>query len=307
MRISHFYTSQIGPLTAKNHDLFSVEFLEDQETVPVLVSGPIGSGKSTLLRALAYLWQGLGLLCSEHPPEYPGWLNCAARFEGIWNDPVLIVLASDNEFLDSFGDLPIIGWQNTSGNCVPFYRNTSSAWLSKGNYSNMVFLDTETDDKLQPDWVPMHWLVTDELVINQFLRQPDNLITQLKLSSAKAFDELSIHYRDLLPGKHLEFDQDKPYIRLENGIKHPLRQLSRGERTQLFLLYTSIALLQPNGILMLDHPDVHLHPEQVEATLSAIEYIVQQKQAQFILTSHQQDAWRRYDELGIRIRMENRI
>ncbi len=307
MRISHFYTSQMGPLAGKNHGLFSLEFLEDDQTVPVLVSGPIGSGKSTLLRALAHIWQGLGLLYNNNHPDYPSWLNCAARFEGIWDEPVLIVLASSDVFLNSFGDQPIIGWQNNGEECVPVYRNTSEAWLSKGDYSNMIFLDTETDYKLRPDLVPPHWLVTDELIINQFLRQPDDLIAQLKTSNPTAFEELSFHYRDLLPGKCLEFDEKKPYIRLENGVKHSLQQLSRGERTQLFLLYTSIALLNSKGVLMLDHPDVHLHPEQVEATLSAIEYIVEQKQAQFILTSHQQGAWRRYDELGIRIRMENCI
>jgi predicted ATP-dependent endonuclease of OLD family len=67
------------------------------------------------------------------------------------------------------------------------------------------------------------------------------------------------------------------------------------------MLFTVQRWLQPGGVVLIDEPDLHLHPSLILQLLASIENIVAKKNGQLILTSHATDVWQRYDNLGMRI------
>ena len=67
---------------------------------------------------------------------------------------------------------------------------------------------------------------------------------------------------------------------------------------QLYLLYR---WLEPGGIVLIDEPDLHLHPSLIPGFLASLESLVKEKNGQLILTSHLPSIWDRYDSVGHRI------
>lgn len=67
------------------------------------------------------------------------------------------------------------------------------------------------------------------------------------------------------------------------------------------MLFTVQRWLQPGGVVLIDEPDLHLHPSLISPLLASIENIVAVKNGQLVMTSHATDIWQRYDNMGLRI------
>ena len=61
--------------------------------------------------------------------------------------------------------------------------------------------------------------------------------------------------------------------------------------------------MQPGGVLLIDEPDLFLHPSLVDRLLSRIEAIVMERDGQIIIASHNPNIWRRYESVGLRVRL----
>jgi len=111
----------------------------------------------------------------------------------------------------------------------------------------------------------------------------------------------------LLVGKQLLMENGELRVRLPSGGTHAWTELSGGERRILQLCLGTGTRLKPGGVLLLDEPDAHLHPSQVLGVLTALEMLVTRLDAQLLLTSHNPMVWRRYETLGLHLRMEGKI
>jgi hypothetical protein len=73
--------------------------------------------------------------------------------------------------------------------------------------------------------------------------------------------------------------------------KHPIEDLSSGERQMLLLVGFVVAFLRPGGIVLLDEPDLHIHIALVTQLLETLEMVVKERQGQIIVASHSQLVW----------------
>ena len=84
---------------------------------------------------------------------------------------------------------------------------------------------------------------------------------------------------------------------------HGLDELSAGEHQILIQIYLVSRWLQKGGIVMIDEPDLHLHPSLLSLFLSTLERLVRERMGQLVLTSHNPELWRRYENKGLRIQL----
>ena len=89
----------------------------------------------------------------------------------------------------------------------------------------------------------------------------------------------------------------------KGGGSHGLDDLSAGEHQILIQLYLVSRWLQKGGVVMIDEPDLHLHPSLLSLFLSTLEQLVLKRGGQLILTSHNPELWRRYENKGLRIQL----
>jgi len=62
--------------------------------------------------------------------------------------------------------------------------------------------------------------------------------------------------------------------------------------------------LQPGGVVLIDEPDLYLHPSLVDPLLDVLERTARELDAQLIITSHSVDIWRRYETSGTRVELK---
>jgi len=65
-------------------------------------------------------------------------------------------------------------------------------------------------------------------------------------------------------------------------------------------LYLASRFMQRGGLLLIDEPDLHLHPALIGPFLARLEELVQQRNGQLFLTSHLPAIWERYEAHGHR-------
>lgn len=82
--------------------------------------------------------------------------------------------------------------------------------------------------------------------------------------------------------------------RTQAAIKHLVYELSSGER-QVFIFVAMLhRWLHKGGLVLIDEPDLHLHPSLRGALLSRLQRIVTQQQGQLIITSQSERLWKDY-------------
>ena len=132
----------------------------------------------------------------------------------------------------------------------------------------------------------------------------------LKTTQLHKFHEVLRNLNLFLQGKEIEADMLPGENRLsvkikgQRGVRHSIDDLSAGEHQVLILIYLISRWLQPGGIVLIDEPDLYLHPSLVSGLLANLERLVSERQGQLIITSHSVDIWRRYEEQGLRIELQ---
>lgn len=119
---------------------------------------------------------------------------------------------------------------------------------------------------------------------NVYLRNALNLLTQDELSQIETW--LSQLMGDV--SINLDFVENRDLvIKAEvtvNGIPHPLELLGTGY-IQLIQIFCYALLFKPK-ILLIDEPDIHLHPNIQEKLASVLSAIAVEKKISIVLTTH---------------------
>ncbi|MFT4928221.1 MAG: energy-coupling factor transporter ATP-binding protein EcfA2 [Phenylobacterium sp.] len=160
----------------------------------------------------------------------------------------------------------------------------------------------------QPDVLSQRWL-TQYIATQQWQGQIESSLITLKTTQLHRFHRVIKHLNEFLFDKVIETDikpgEDRLRVKLKGkrGVYHSIDELSAGERQVLILIYLISRWMQPGGIVLIDEPDMFLHPSLVEPLLATLELIVQDNGGQLIITSHAVDVWESYESQGMRIEM----
>lgn len=225
----------------------------------VLFLGISGSGKSTLFLAVQMLWEQLERYLAHEDPLYMGRGNLAMVFDEMPFGQGVICWGSKAFCKKVTANHPQAKHLGTDGET--FWGN----WPDESyDYANIATADE-----------PLDW-------------------KSLLIFSPEAMEAAN----QLLVGKHLENCCGSLQVCLDNTIRHSADQLSMGEKRICHLCALAGAALKPGGLLLLDEPDVHLHPSQCLGVMTTLENLVLDKGGQMWVISHKETLWQRYEDVG---------
>ncbi|WP_319784406.1 ATP-binding protein [Oceanisphaera sp. IT1-181] len=182
---------------------------------------------------------------------------------------------------------------------------------------NLMYLDAEERrwvtpkkniSEPLPDLLTQRWL-TKYVVTDDWKGQLEASLINLKTTQLHKYHEVIRGLNHFLMGKEIDPDikpgESRLRVKIKNarGVHHGIDELSAGEHQVLIILYLLHRWVQPGGIVLIDEPDLYLHPSLVNPLLDALEQTTLKLGGQLIITSHSVDVWRRYESLGIRIEL----
>jgi predicted ATPase len=198
------------------------------------------------------------------------------------------------------------------------YRKRMVLSFEKVSFPNVVYLDAE-----ERRWVTPKRNVGSVVAEDPTLRwQPRYIATEdwkgqleaslitLKTTQLHLFHEVIRRINQFLAGKEIDPDirpeENRLRVRVhgQRGVSHTIDDLSAGEHQVLIMITLLTRWAEEGGIVMIDEPDLYLHPSLVSTMLSSIEQIVDDKKGQLIITSHQPEIWQRYELNGKRIELK---
>lgn len=183
---------------------------------------------------------------------------------------------------------------------------------------NMMYLDAEERRWITPkrnlteplpDILTQRWL-TKYIVSEDWRGQLEASLINLKTTQLHKYHEVIRGLNRFLIGKEIDPDiksgegRLRVKIKNEKGTQHSIDELSAGEHQVLILLFLVLRWLQPGGVVLIDEPDLYLHPSLVNPLLEALENSISTSQGQLIITSHSVDIWQRYETNGLRIELK---
>lgn len=178
---------------------------------------------------------------------------------------------------------------------------------------NILFLDAE-----ERRWVtPKHGLgeIKSENMEQRWLSsyratenwdgQVESALLAMKISSDERFGKLVDDMNSFLSGKEILKEvilgENRLRVKLANGSTHSIDELSAGEHQVLIQLYMVDRWMERGGIVMIDEPDLYLHPSLISGFLAQLEKMVAARDGQLMITSHVPDVWSRYEAIGQRV------
>lgn len=270
-------------------------------------------------------WQGVALICDKLTP--------------FTEEPVGIVYGEASWVEALINQHPQVQWLGESFKSINGLRGPKrqlllpdALWLDKlseqrrrmmlsydkVDVPNVIYLDAEERRWVnpkrnlgspEPDLLSQRWL-TRYLVNEDWKGQLEPSLIALKTTQLHKFHEVLRNLNLFLQGKEIDADMVPGDNRLsvkikgQRGVRHSLDELSAGEHQVLILVYLLSRWLQPGGIVLIDEPDLYLHPSLVSGLLANLERLVAEKQGQLIITSHSVDIWQRYEQQGLRVELE---
>ena len=215
----------------------------------------------------------------------------------------------------------------TKGN----YFSTSDNWLEKlsqlrrkmvmshesVDMPNIIHLDAEqrrwvipnknigdlTADSSLKRWQPTYEVNED------WNGQLEASLIALKTTTPDWFEQIVADLNQFFSDKHIQTHMPIGTKRLkvcfndDEKLNHSFDELSSGEYQVLIMIFMVSRWLQNGGIVLLDEPDMHLHPSLVKPLLKTLEKIVEKKNGQIVFTSHSPDVWARYERFGLRAKL----
>ncbi|MCP4346025.1 MAG: ATP-binding protein [Desulfobacterales bacterium] len=187
--------------------------------------------------------------------------------------------------------------------------------FDKSDTSNMIWLDPE-----QRQWVTprrnlgkplsenpgLRWLVKYQAT-EDWQGQLEASLINLKSTRLHKYHQVIRDLNEFLYGKEID-PNVKPgenrlqvIIKNKKGKNHSIDDLSAGEHQVMIQLYMVSRWLEEGGIILIDEPDLFLHPSLITGFLSKLESLAEEKNGQLIITSHNPDVWKRYERKGLRI------
>jgi hypothetical protein len=184
-----------------------------------------------------------------------------------------------------------------------------------GGSPNFIFLDAEERrwvkprrgiGEIKPEDLGQRWLAGYH-ASEQWEGQLEASLLALKAAAPERFLCLVHDMNGFLSGKailtEVRVGENRIRVGLNDGAGsvHGLDDLSAGEHQVLIQIYMVSRWLEPGGIVLIDEPDLHLHPSLIPGFLSRLEHMVADRDGQILVTSHVPEIWSRYEALGQRI------
>lgn len=182
---------------------------------------------------------------------------------------------------------------------------------------NVIFLDAEQRRWINPPEGPCKF-IQDNLKLrwspsyianNTWENQLEAALISLKASNQERFIQTIDRMNGFLLGKKILKDivygENRIQVQISNKAKiHRLDELSSGERQVLIQLYMVERWMEQGGVVLIDEPDLYLHPSLIAGFLAQLEKMVAERNGQLIITSHVPEVWERYESRGMRVQME---
>jgi predicted ATPase len=294
----------------------------------LLLQGANGSGKSTFLEAIATLWNFFGDWIDAGPGRnLSGHSRCFKHYfaEADLAAIELGGLLTGEETL-WIGMGKVKNWidlkdEHPSAQFAGLIQTKSARWevqLPDGDWStfrqrslvgsepqpNIVFFPPEDRTvtfgaRRGPphlvDLMPYSWLSSYSNAVDL-----ESLLLTIRAKSATSYDEALRLINQALNNQHksivdfgtegfivegrMSFDPGKTY-------RHPIADLSSGEKQMLLLIGFIATTLRDRGIVVIDEPDLHIHMSMLQQLMNAIEHVVQQRNSQLIVAGHSSHVW----------------
>ncbi|MGI9283094.1 MAG: AAA family ATPase [Endozoicomonas sp.] len=211
------------------------------------------------------------------------------------------IFISDKECFDLWADL----------------RNKMVVSFGRVDVPNVVYLDAEERRWVTPkrnvgehlpDQPTLRWL-TRYQATEDWKGQLESSLLNLKITQPKKFSAVVEDLNNFLAGKvidtkvHPGENRLRVKIQGQRGLYHSLDKLSAGEHQVLILVYMISRWAELGCVVMIDEPDLYLHPSLVNGLLANLEQLVKEKGGQLLITSHSPDIWRRYENKGKRLEL----
>jgi predicted ATPase len=189
--------------------------------------------------------------------------------------------------------------------------------FDKVEIPNMVFLDAEERRWVSPEknigeHVPesskLRWLVTYQAT-KDWQGQLEASLINLKTVKLQKYHAVVRSLNQFLSGKEIDPDikpgENRIRVKLtgQRGKSHSIDDLSAGEHQVLIMIYLLSRWLEEGGIVLIDEPDLYLHPSLISGLLASLESLVTDKKGQLLITSHVPDVWNRYESKGKRVEL----
>ena len=251
----------------------------------------------------------IGLFCSRHGVEV-GWMK---------NRPDVHWLGQ-HLHPGNTATGPIDAFVSTKGDWLDNWASARQKMLlgfSTPGLSNLIFMDAEERRWVAPTrrvgevvaelpalrWAPRYCATED------WRGQLEASLINMKLTDEPRFVEVLADLNRFLVGKQIQGDirrgENRLLVRLDdpNAAPHTLDDLSTGERQVLILLYTIARWAEPGAVVMIDEPELFLHPSLVNGMLARLKALVQARNGQLLITSHLPLVWQRYEGMARRIEL----
>lgn len=189
--------------------------------------------------------------------------------------------------------------------------------FDKVDFPNVVFLDAEERRWVQPrksvgehvaDQPGKRWLPR-YISSEDWKDQLESSLITLKTTQLHKYHEVVRLFNGFLSGKEIDPDiapgENRLRVKLKGkrGQHHSLDELSAGEHQVLILLFLLARWAEKGAVILIDEPDLYLHPSLVSGMLASLENLVKELGGQLIITSHAVEIWRRYEASGKRIEL----
>lgn len=189
--------------------------------------------------------------------------------------------------------------------------------FDKATFPNVVFLDAEERRWVLPrksvgehvaDQPGKRWL-PKYIASEDWRDQLEASLITLKTTQLHKYHEVVRLLNTFLLGKDIDPDiapgESRLRVKLngKRGQHHSLDELSAGEHQVLILLFLLSRWAEKGVVVLIDEPDLYLHPSLVGGMLASLEKLVSDLDGQLIITSHSVDIWQRYEASGKRIEL----
>lgn len=189
--------------------------------------------------------------------------------------------------------------------------------FDKGEFPNVVFLDAEERRWVLPkkrvgeflaDAPKLRWLPR-YVATEDWEGQLEASLINLKLTHKAKFEQVLKHLNNFLFDKRIEPEIPEGGNRLRVKFNEPrkgvitLDELSAGEHQVLIMIYLVTRWAERGCVVMIDEPDLHLHPSLTSMLLASLENLVSDLNGQLFITSHVPSIWERYETMGRRIEL----
>lgn len=272
------------------------------------------------------------------------WGGCAVILDGVFdNGPTVGLLFGDALWCDSMQkNRPHVQWIGESvartgrpGNPKRELFLPNADWVTKWGEArkkmilsfdkvdvpNVLFLDAEERrwvtprknlGELSAEFAGRRWL-PKYMASEDWKDQLEASLITLKTTQLHRYHEIIRLLNGFLSGKEIESDIQPGESRLRVKLKgkrgqyHSLDELSAGEHQVLIMLYLLARWAEPGAVVLIDEPDLYLHPSLVGGLLSSLEKLVKDINGQLLITSHMPEIWQRYEASGRRIELGRNV